>query len=91
MTYGLYVLVVHGVQFRGEPTDLAQLFETNAAARAGDRVTRFDHQLRPPAMRTVTGQRAFSYRAAKLLNEIDSDVRRLDPTDFKRALLSLVR
>ena len=85
------MFVAHGVQFRGEPTDLSRLFETNAAARAGDRVTRFDRQLRPPAMPTVTGQRVFSYRAAKLLHEIDSGVRRLDPTDFERALLSLAR
>ena len=39
------VLMAHNVQYKGEPTDLAQLFETktNAAARAGSRVTRFDH------------------------------------------------
>ena len=76
------MLVAHSAQFSGQPTELASLFETNAAARAGDRVTRSDHQLRPPAMRTATGQQAFAFRAAKLLNALDTEMKRLDPIGF---------
>ena len=83
------MIVAHSVQFSGEPAELGSLFETNAAARTGDRVTRSDHQLRPPAMRTAAGQRAFSYRAAKLLNDINADIRRLNPAGYKRAQRSL--
>ena len=83
------MLVAHSAQFSTKPTELASLFETSAAARAGDRVTRSDHQLRTPAMRTATGQRAFAFRAAKLLNALDTEMKRLDPIGFKRALRSL--
>ena len=79
-------VIAHNVSTLREPADLAALFHTYADARQCDRVTRQDRHLRPPAMRTATGQRAFAYRAALLLNALPDDVRRLAPAAFKRAV-----
>jgi len=84
-------IVAHKACVLGEPVDLASLFLTYADARPCERVTRQDHYLRPPAMRTAAGQRSFAYRASSLLNALPDDVRRLEPTRFKRAARSFVR
>ena len=85
------VVAAHKAYWLGEPSDLASLFETNAAARACDRVTRSDQRMRPPAMRTAAGQRAFAFRAAHMLNEIPTEVRDLHPIRFKREARSIVQ
>ena len=80
------VTVARGAIARGEPTVLASLFTTNAGSRAsGDRTTRNDRRLRPPVTRTAAGQRAFSYQATALLNQLPAALLDLDPGSFKRA------
>ena len=82
------MIVAHSAMARGEPSGIADLLQTNAAARASQRVTRSDSQLRPPAIRTATGQRSFSCRATRLLNQVDISVRQLEPQGFKRVIRS---
>ena len=50
----------YNVRASGEPAELASLFTTFSEARTRERVTRSDSRLRPPATRTVTGQRSAS-------------------------------
>ena len=79
------VVVAHRALAVGEPESLAQLFQTYADSRGGERVTRQDNDLRPPTMRTAAGQRSFAYRAATMLNAMPADVKELNHTAFKRA------
>ena len=69
----------------GKPDSLADLFRTYAAARTCDRATRQDLLIRPPCMKTATGQRAFAYRASCLLNTLPDEIKGLTPSAFKRA------
>ena len=80
----------HKVHARGEPRDLASLFQTFADSRSCDRVTRQDRLLRPPVTRTAAGQRSFSYRAVTLMNRLPAESRTLDLQNFKRTARSLV-
>ena len=81
--------VAHGAIVHGEPSSIASLFVTNARSRSsGDRTTRNDRRLRPPAMRTAAGQRAFSYQAAALLNQLPATLMDLEPAIFRRVVKS---
>ena len=75
---------------RGEPSELASLFETFSDARSCERVTRQDRVLRPPGTPTTTGQRSFGYRAVSLLNRLPVEARTLNLPSFKRAARSLL-
>ena len=83
-------VVAHKACVTSEPAGLATLLCTYAAARTCERATRQDQHLRPPAMRTAAGQRAFAYRAALLLNTLPDDVRGLEPSVFKRVARRLL-
>ena len=79
--------VAHKAITYGEPSSLSSLFVTLEDSRQWcDRSTRQDRQLRPPLMRSATGQRSFAYRAASLLNELHASIIELDPVSFKRAV-----
>ena len=82
--------VAYKVIVRGEPPELASLFETFADSRSCERATRQDRFLRPPATRTTTGQRSFRYRVTSLLNRMPVETRALDLLSFKRAAKSLI-
>ena len=89
--HDLYTLTAaHKILVSGEPSELASLFQCFSDARNCDRPTRQDGRLRPPAFRTMTGQRSFSYRAVTLLNRLPIETRALGPSAFKRAAKSLV-
>ena len=76
------VLVAHKAYVEGVPSDLASLFTSYATARTGDRITRQDQQLRPPAVRTAAGQRSLAYRAATLINALPEGTRDLNMSSF---------
>ena len=81
--HDLYTLTAaHKILVSGEPSELASLFQCFSDARNCDRPTRQDGRLRPPAFRTVTGQRSFSYRAVTLLNRLPIETRAMGPSAF---------
>ena len=57
-----------------------------------DRVTRNNNTLHIPLCSTTTGQTSFRYRAVKLWNGLDEDLKKLPLTSFKiklkRSMLS---
>ena len=82
--------MAYKVHARGEPYELASMFQTFSDARNCDRVTRQDRFWRPPVTRTAAGQRSFGYRAATLMNRLPVEARTLNLQNFKRAARSLV-